>query len=330
MKNTKFIAITDSLLLSLGMLIVALVLFIRASDEPQGDLQLYKQTIKEKYQVFAPPLPDAMTFCGENVPLESAFVRESLDRELTAIMYQHSQTFMILKKTTRYFPQIEPILKANGVPSDLKYLCVAESALSNVSSPAKAEGFWQFIASTAKKYGLDVSDEYDQRYDLDKATEAATKYLKALRQQFQSWTLACAAYNCGESGLAKRLSEQSINDYWNLSLNTETSRYIFRILAYKLLIENPQQFGYYIRLTDCYYPMPTTQIQIDTSVSDFNPICKQLNVTYKMFRQFNPQLRQNKLTNRDKKTYTFLIPNSKEVLWRSLLPHNVKRNNFLK
>ncbi|MDR1846838.1 MAG: lytic transglycosylase domain-containing protein [Bacteroidales bacterium] len=327
--NTQIVSLSTSILLSSVALILVIVLFIRAGEEPDNNNELYKQTVKNSYRNFAPPLPETMSLCGENVPLEFASVRESLDREMIIVMYQHSQSFLILKRSLRYFPQIEKVLKANGVPDDLKYLCVAESALSNVSSPAKAEGFWQFMSVTAKKYGLEVSDEYDQRYDLDKATEAATRYLKAAREQFGSWTLACASYNCGENGLARRIAEQGVTDYWNLSLNTETSRYVFRILAYKLLLENPQLYGYYVRLKDCYYPVRTSEIQIDSSVSDFNNVCRQLGVTYKTFRQFNPQLRQNKLTNKDKKPYTFYIPQGRDLLWRNLLPKNAHGNNFL-
>jgi soluble lytic murein transglycosylase-like protein len=328
--NAKLIAISTSLMLSMGAMTLAIVLFIRANEPPNNHNTIYRQTIREQYHNFAPPLPDTMTFCGEKVPLELASVRESLDREMLVVMYQHSQTFLVLKKSTRYFPQIEEALKRNGVPDELKYLCVAESALSNVSSPAKADGFWQFIAATAKKYGLDVSEEYDQRYDLDMATEAAAKYLKALKNQFGSWALACAAYNCGENGLTKRLSQQGVSNYWNLSLNTETSRYVFRILAYKLLMENPQQYGFNIRLFDCYYPVRTSQIQIDSSVSDFNPVCQQLGVTYKTFRNFNPQLRQNKLTNKEKKAYTFYIPNANDLFWQNILPKNARGNQFLR
>ncbi|MDR1725231.1 MAG: lytic transglycosylase domain-containing protein [Bacteroidales bacterium] len=330
MQNKKLITIIGSLCLISSVITFVVILFLNANTDIESDIQLYKKTVKEKYHNFAPPIPETMTFCGEKVPLEYAAIRESLDRELTIIMYQHSQTFLILKKTTRFFPQIEPILKQNNVPSDLKYLCVAESALSNVASPAKAEGFWQFIANTAKKYGLETGEEYDERYDLAKATAAAAKYLSTLNKQFQSWTLACAAFNCGENGLTKRLSEQDINNYWHLSLNNETARYVFRILAYKLVIENPQQYGFYIRLKDCYYPVKTTQIQIDSSVSNFNPICKQLDITYKDFRHFNPQLRQNKLTNKDKKPYVFYIPDKRDLRWINLLPHTATGNAFLK
>ncbi|MDR1005878.1 MAG: lytic transglycosylase domain-containing protein [Bacteroidales bacterium] len=329
MKKVKGFAVLGSLIVSLTALILVFVLFVRANNERESDMQQYKHTIKERYHAFAPPLPDSMTFCGERVPLEYGFVRESLDRELTIAMYQHSQSFLILKRTLRYFPQIEYVLKENGVPDDLKYVCVAESALTNVVSPVKAEGFWQFISSTAKRYGLQVSDEYDERYDLLKSSEAAAKYLQTLKNQFKSWVLACAAYNCGENGLTKRLSEQNVADYWNLSLNSETSRYIFRILAYKLLIENPQQYGYYIRLQDCYYPVRTKTINIDTSVNDFNVVCKQMGVTYKLFRQYNPQLRQNKLTNANKKAYIFYIPERKDLLWQNILPPNAKQNRFL-
>ena len=213
----------------------------------------------------SPPLPQSLTFAGEEVPLDVYWVREALDRELVINCYQHSKTLRILKLSSRVFPTVEKILKEEGVPDDFKYLCVAESGLENVTSPANAGGYWQFIPSTAKVYGLEVGTDVDERCHLEKATRAACKYLKKMKNQFGSWTMAAAGYNRGDGGLQAAVDDQKVHNYWDLWLNSETSRYVYRILSFKLIFENPQAYGVAICPAQMYPPIETKTVKVTTS-----------------------------------------------------------------
>ncbi|MBP5557037.1 MAG: lytic transglycosylase domain-containing protein [Bacteroidales bacterium] len=279
-----------------------------------GTLQHHTQAQEEKAEpartnyytnVLAnPPLPESLTFCGEKVPLDDPMVRESLDRELTAICYQHSTTLLCLKRARRYFPVIEKILKEDTVPEDIKYLCVAESSLSNAVSPAKAVGFWQFLESTAKSYGLTINDDVDERYDLGKSTHAACKYLKKGKKSLGKWSLAAAGYNMGDGGVRKNVNNQSQDEYWDLYLNSETARYVYRILAYKLLFENPDLYGVRLNESDKYAPYDCEEITITSSVPNLYTFCQENGMTYKELKTLNPWLRSTKLTVSSGKSYT--------------------------
>ncbi len=258
-----------------------------------------------------PPLPEKIDFMGEPVPLDDHSVRESLDRELTAICYQHSTTLLCLKRSGRWFPVIEKILKEEGLPEDFKYLCVTESSLSNAISPAKAVGFWQFIQSTAQSYGLEVRDEVDERYNIEKATHAACKYLRNSKNRLGSWALAAAAYNMGENGVANNIAAQSADSYWNTYFNPETARYAYRILAYKLVFENPHIYGVKITDSEKYQPIACKTDTITSSVSDWYSYCKNKGITYKQFKEFNPWCRAKKLTVPAGKSYIIYIPTEK-------------------
>lgn len=316
-RRPKALYILSSSAIILSLAAIALGIFVFATQKPD-DEDFYCQNVKDNLHNFSAPLPKTLTFCGEEVPMDNVFVREALDRELTSLMYQHSTTFLVLKRAWRYFPEIEQYLRECSAPEDLKYLCTAESALSNVVSPAKAEGFWQFMAQTAKQYNLVVRDDYDERYNLKKATYAAAKYLKASRSRLGDWALACAAYNCGEGGLRNRMSEQGIKSYWKLALNNETARYVYRILAYKILMQNPQQYGYYLRKQDAHQPLEYTTLTIDSTINDLPAFTQQINVPYKYFKIANPELRGKKLINKEKKTYTFRIPTQDSYSWKKL------------
>lgn len=251
-----------------------------------------------------PPLPESLTFCGEPVPLDDPMVRESLDRELTAICYQHSTTLLCLKRARRYFPIIEKILKEDTVPEDIKYLCVAESSLSNAISPAKAVGFWQFLEATAKSYGLTINDDVDERYDLEKSTHAACKYLKKGKKSLGKWSLAAAGYNMGDGGVRKNINNQSQDEYWDLYLNSETARYVYRILAYKLLFENPDIYGVRLNESDKYAPYDCEEITVTSSITNLYTFCQENGMTYKELKTLNPWLRSTKLTVSSGKSYT--------------------------
>lgn len=301
MKKLSIIAII------LSALTLSMQIFIFATDKTNDD-EIYTQALKNDYRIYSPVLPDTLKFAGEKVPLNIYYVHEGLDREILSNMYWHTNTILNMKRAYRFFPIIEPILKKNGIPDDFKYLAVIESNLMNVTSPAKAQGYWQFIKATGKKYGLEINEEIDMRNSLEASTEAACKFLKALYNQFGSWTLAAAAYNCGENGLQRQLNLQEVNSYYNLRLNSETSRYVYRIMAMKLIMQHPQDYGFHLRYKDMYPQIPYRTAELKGQNVDLYQFAKDNNTTYKMLKEMNPWLISNKLTNKANKTYTVRLP----------------------
>ena len=279
-------------------------------------------------KITSPYIPEKMTFAGEEVPLDIYWVHEALDRELIVNCYQHSKTLRIFKLSARVFPEIERILKEEGVPEDFKYLAVAESGLENVTSPASAGGYWQFIPATAKNYGLEISNDVDERCHLEKATRAACKYLKNAKNRFGSWTLAAAAYNRGEGGLNAAITDQNCKDYWNLWLNNETSRYVFRIMSFKLMFENPQKYGVEICPAEMYQPVKCKYEQVSSSIASLPAWVQEHGVTYRELRNLNPWIRNNKLAVPAGKTYVIQLPEKSAESYKSLFKHI--DNPFLK
>ena len=254
-------------------------------------------------------IPDELSFAGENIPLEFFDVKESLDRELQINTFFQSQTIFYIKRANRFFPEIEKILASEGIPLDFKYLAVAESGLTNSISPAKAVGFWQFLAPTAKEYGLEITEEVDERYNLELSTKAACRYLKETYREFGSWTLAAASYNMGRTALRKQIEMQQEKTYFDLQLNEETARYIFRIIAVKLVIENPQQYGFFIEPNELYPPYLFTKVEVNFQIQDIVDFAKQNQTSYKILKMLNPWLRKNSLkTTPSKKNYIINIP----------------------
>ncbi len=252
---------------------------------------------------------DEYWFAGERIPVENFDVRERLERELIVNTYYHTSTILNLKKMTRFFPVIEPIMNEHGIPDDFKYLSVAESNLGNVTSPAGAKGFWQFMKGTAGDYGLEVNSEVDERYHLEKATRAACQYLKRYHEKFGSWTNTAAAYNMGPSGFAKESEKQKFSNYFDLNLNQETSRYIFRILAIREVLEDPAKFGFDIPEEEKYQPLDDySVVQVDGSIPSLGDFAKEHGTTYRLLKVYNPWLLSYKLTNSKKKTYEIKIP----------------------
>ncbi len=251
----------------------------------------------------------AFTFAGEEVPTENFDVKERLDRELLRDAYWHSSTVLSIKRSKRYFPVIEKILAEEGLPEDMKYLAVAESSLSNAVSPAGAKGVWQFMKGTGREYGLEVNAEVDERYHLEKSTRAACNYLKSLKKKFGSWTMAAAAYNMGGNRLSKESSLQRSNNYYDLNLNQETARYIFRILAIKEIMNAPENFGFYIEESDKYPVLDTyDQIEINGSVANWGDFAKKYGTSYRLLKVYNPWLVSSGLTNKAKKKYLVRLP----------------------
>ena len=260
------------------------------------------------YKVYALDLPDTLNFADEKISLSSPDLKERLDRELLVNTYWQSNMLLLLKRANKYFPTIEKILKEEGVPSDLKYLSVIESGLENAISPAGAKGFWQIMRTTGKEYGLEVNSNVDERYHIELSTRMAAKYLKKAKNKFGSWTLAVASYNRGIRGIQRNLNQQKVENYFDLRLGKETSRYVFRVLAVKEIIENPMKYGYVYDHTDLYYPVPVRYHGLDTAISNLATFAKKMGVNYKILKIHNPWLLQNHLNNKSRKYYEIAIP----------------------
>ena len=259
--------------------------------------------------MYALPIPEQLDFAGEKVPLDNPDIRERLDRELLVNTYWQSNMLLLIKRANKYFPVIEPLLAKYGLPNDFKYLAVAESGLMDVRSPAGAAGFWQFLATTGKEYGLEINDYVDERYNLELATRVAAEYLKASKDNFGSWTMAAAAYNAGNGGIQRQINRQKSDSlYYNLLLNEETSRYVFRILAIKEIMSHPRQYGFNFREKDLYQAVPTYKVKVDTAVSDFANFAQQFGINYKILKIHNPWLRDTYLRNASGKEYFIEIP----------------------
>jgi len=252
--------------------------------------------------------PVKLDFADEETPLKISDVKERFDRELLVNVNLHASTILAIKRANRAFPIIEPILKKNGIPDDFKYLAVIESGLVNVVSPAGARGIWQFMPETAKERGMEVNENVDQRYDLEKSTEAACRYFLSAKGKFGSWTLAAASYNGGMTGVNKQIEIQKVSNYYDLLLTEETSRYVFRILALKEIMKNPVKYGFTIAFEDLYAALPTRKIEIDSSITDLAIFAKSEGINYKILKIHNPWLRETKLINDTGKKYQIEIP----------------------
>lgn len=257
-------------------------------------------------------LPDTMSLAGEAVPLQRQDVQEALMKELITNAYLHSHTIQLLQTAPRVFKQIEPILKKNGIPDDFKYLAVIESRLNpQAVSPAGAVGVWQFLKGTGKEYGLEINQEIDERYHLEKSTQAATAYLKKAYEKFGSWTLAAASYNAGQAMITRQMDLQKESNYYDLLLGEETGRYVFRILALKQIMTHPEL--YHFKVHQIYAPETTETIEVKGSVKSWADFAQEHGITYKTLKRFNPWLRKTDLKNPHHQTYEILIPQKKEL-----------------
>jgi hypothetical protein len=244
----------------------------------------------------APKVPSQDDLAGEPVPFESFGVREQLDREMVVNTYHHSSTMLYFKRASRWFPVIEPILAEKGLPDDFKYLAIIESGLSQVVSPAGAAGFWQFMKGTAPQYGLRVTKEIDERYHVVKATYAACDYLLEAKEEFGSWALAAASYNMGKAGVRRDLEEQGVDTYWELHLNSETARYVYRLLAIKAIFEDPESFGFSIEADALYQPYATRTVWVKAPIEDLSTFALDEGANLKALKTLNPWLRSSRLT----------------------------------
>lgn len=278
-------------------------------SNPGNDLLEIKPDGRLQYKWYAPELPKSMSFAGEATPLDRWEVRERLDRDILINYYSHGSLLYILKLSTRYFPLIEEHLRANGIPEDFKYLCVAESSLQHLTSSAGAQSFWQFLGTTATQYGLQVDAEVDERYDVAKATDAACKYFKAAYDKFGSWTAAAASYNCGMGGYNGQATFQGSMNYYDLLLPEETNRYIFRILALKYLVSGASKMGYVLQPQDGYKPLRSKTVAVTESIPNLSEWAQGQGSSYKMVKLLNPWLRSRTLTVKPGKSYDIAVPN---------------------
>ena len=277
-----------------------------ATDMAANDIE---KSVATEYRISAIDIPENLNFAGEKVPQDDPEVMERVDREFLVNTYWQSNALLLMKRAHKYFPIIEPILAKNGIPDDFKYLALAESGLQNVVSHAGATGFWQIMKGTGKEYGLEINGNVDERYHLEKSTEVACEYLNKWKKKYGNWTLAAAAYNAGPGAINKFLRIQQVNDYYDLLLGQETGRYVFRIMAIKEILSNPEKYGFDIKTEDLYTAVPTFKVEIDEPVLSFADFAQQYEINYKILKRHNPWLREPHLNNSSRKKYTIEIPN---------------------
>jgi hypothetical protein len=294
--------------IALILTIVIVSLFIYSSEKTDITDKTYQEAFRDNYKIFTPEVPNKINFAGESAPLDLIYVAEKLDREFLINTYWHNSTILLIKRSNRWFPLIEPILKRNNIPNDFKYLALIESGLMNVKSPAGAAGYWQFLEKTGREYGLEVNKEVDERYHVEKATQAACDYLNDSFEEFQDWTLVAAAYNAGNKRIKEAIEKQNTSNYYELYLNEETSRYLYRILAIKTIYEHPTKYGFYLREADLYPQIATTSIEIDSTIPDLVLFAKNNNINYRVLKEFNPWLKADQLPDESGKTYFIKIP----------------------
>lgn len=277
-----------------------------------SDSIIHQQVDREKSvvpsMIMTPEIPNQVSFCGKLIDVTRYNMHEGIDRELTAFCYLHATTMLSIKRANRYFPIIEPILKANGVPDDFKYLAVIESHLDpRIASPARALGMWQFMETTAREHGLTVTPTVDERCNVEKATIAACKYLKSAYAKYGDWASVASSYNAGMGRISGEMDKQDVDSSFDLWLVEETTRYVYRILAIKLIFENPQKYGFILRARDLYKPLDCKNIEIKSDIGDLASFAKKYNVTYADLRRINPWLKDRKLITGGK-TFNLQIP----------------------
>lgn len=306
-----------SLLISLFLLltVVATIFLLLTSGDDSDKTESERPLVLS--MTASVEIPESMHFAGEKITFDRYDKHERMDRELNSFTYFHSTTLLLFKRANRIFPVIEPILKQQGVPDDLKYLAVIESSLDyRAVSPAQAAGLWQFLQSTGKQYGLEVSPEVDERYHVEKSTEAACRYLKDAYRKYGSWSGAILSYNGGQARIAGELNNQRANEALDLWLVEETTRYYYRMLAIKQIFEHPQQYGFILKPADLYKPLEFRKVNLTGSIPDLVAYAQENQITYAQLKDFNSWLRSNKLSNASGKSYTILIPTRESLFYK--------------
>jgi len=298
----------------LSSIIIIAVFFINAEKSVKKSDTTGKVSVdssgndENNYKIKALKIPENLSFAGEKVRLNKTDIKERIDRELLVNTYWQSNALLWFKRTNKYFPVIEPILKEKGVPDDFKYLSVIESDLRNVTSPAGAKGMWQMLANAGRENGLEINENVDERYHLEKATEAACDYLIKAKERLGSWTLAAAAYHAGNYGIEKQLKKQMVDSYYDVLMGENTERYVPRIVAAKEILSHPEKYGFEFDQDDLYVLKPTYVVQVDTVITDIAVFAQNFDTNYKELKMYNPWLRENKLNNKTRKMYEIKIP----------------------
>ncbi|MRX66104.1 lytic transglycosylase domain-containing protein [Maribacter luteus] len=309
--------ILKNILMLLGVFFVITTLIFAVQESNETENQLIEDVadnggdkrVSDTYRISAIEIPEDLNFAGELVPQDDPEIMERIDREFLVNTYWQSNALLLMKRANKYFPVIEPILAKNGIPDDFKYLAVAESALTNVVSHAGATGFWQIMKGTGKEYGLEVNANVDERYHLEKSTQVACDYLNKWKNKYGSWTLTAAAYNAGPGAINKFMGIQKVEDYYDLLLGQETGRYVFRIMAIKEILSNPEKYGFEIEKEDMYSAVPTFKVEVDEPIASFADFAQKYEINYKILKRHNPWLREPHLNNASGKKYIIEIPN---------------------
>jgi hypothetical protein len=283
---------------------------------------LYASLERDTVYYSCTPVPESVDFCGERIDLTRFDRRERMDRELMAFTYMHNNSLLMLKRANRYFPVVEPILKEYGIPDDFKYLMVIESSVNvQARSGVGAVGLWQFMPDTGKEYGLEVTETVDERYHVTKSTVAACKYLRKAYAKYKDWIAVAASYNAGQARIQQQMDRQGTDQMLDLLLAEETSRYVYRIFAAKIMFSHPMAFGYYLRSSDLYPVIPCKEVTVSTTITDLARFAQGQGINQALLRMFNPWLRGNSLQNRSGKTYVIQIP-TKEGMY--IKPADIK------
>src|SRR5680860_325633 len=302
------------ILMSVGLIAICAISIQAVQDGPfTAENEVVSEVVSKEnstgsYTISALKMPENLNFAGEPVPIENPDIYERMDRELLVNTYWQSNALLLIKRAHKYFPVIEPILKEYGIPDDFKYLAVIESGLTQAVSPAGAVGFWQIMQGTGTDYSLEINDNVDERYHIEKSTRMACEYLKKSKENFGSWTMAAAAYNAGNTGVLRQLERQEVSNYYDLLLGEETGRYVFRILALKEILKHPQKYGFNFSEDQLYKNIPTYSVKVDTSVENFAAFAQKFDINYKILKIHNPWLREANLVNRSGKMYHIEIP----------------------
>ena len=296
----------------LGSIVIIAVFFINAEKSVKKpsdhNLMSADSSDNNNYKIRALKIPENLSFAGEKVELDKTDIRERIDRELLVNTYWQSNALLWFKRTNKYFPVIEPILKEKGVPDDFKYLSVIESDLRNVTSPAGAKGMWQMLKDAGRENGLEINDNVDERYHLEKSTRAACDYLIEAKERLGSWTLAAAAYHAGNYGIEKRLKVQMVDNYYDVLAGENTERYVPRIVAAKEILSHPEKYGFQFDKDDLYKLGTTYSVEVDTAITNIADFAQKFDTNYKELKMYNPWLRENKLNNKSRKLYEIQIP----------------------
>lgn len=290
-------------------------------EEPQEQINTGTTTLPYS----CPTVPESVILFGKKIDLTRFDRHERMDRELLAFTYMHSTSIQTIKRANRYFPIVEPILKEHGIPDDFKYLMAIESNCNPLArSHAGASGLWQFMQATGREYGLEVNKNIDERYHVEKSTVAACKYIKAAYAKYNDWAAVAAAYNGGQARIANQMSKQDIKETLDLYLVEETARYIYRIMAAKIMFSNPSAFGFRLKASDLYMQVPYKEVTVTTGISDLSAWAKKQGTTYALLKNLNPWLRDNFLQNVSGRTYVLKIPVQEGMHYKrnTIVPHD--------